>query len=144
MHFILSRRLAAISFAVLTAFSACRKTTTNAATFAGHYQGTVLKIMNTTDTSSKDWELQLLPTTTYDQLEIVPSILVTSKIQLIGNQFSISPVSIGTNAQVQFFEYGNGYFNENSLIFEFHQDQLSLSTGNLVTAVTWKGALRKH
>jgi hypothetical protein len=144
MHFILSGRLAPVSFAVLAAFSACRKTTTNAATFAGHYKGTVLKIINTTDTSSKDWELQLLPTTTYDQLEIVPSILVTSQIQLQGNQFSISPVSIGTNAEVQFFEYGRGYFTGNSFIFELHQDQLSLNTGNLVTAVTWKGALHKH
>lgn len=122
----------------------CKKEITNAATLAGDYKGTLQKWVNAQDPVNSSWEMQLKPSINFNQLQMSPSLLVTSLLQLKGKNFTIATTVIGNNGTEEFVEYGSGMFTGNAVSVELHQNQRSLNNRTLTHTITWKGMLYRQ
>jgi hypothetical protein len=88
--------------------------------------------------------LTWLPTSNYNQLQLVNDMINTCTATISGSSLTIPSAVIGRNRDYTFVDYGKGEFKGTTFSFEFHRDVIRISNNKVEQSYVWKGTMERQ
>jgi hypothetical protein len=134
---------------ILLAFVSCKKdsgtTATSANTTTGNYVGNInVSVNNIPIGTLNNKSVVISPGGSATDLSIATGVINSNTATLSGNVFTIPRHTVSTTTSYNTVEYGTGTFTNNTLVIDFHQDQVNPTTSAVMGAGEWVGTLIKQ
>jgi hypothetical protein len=136
-----------VLLALCLSASACKKDSgnTNTSTSTGSYTGSMNVFVNGVAVSTLlNKTVVLSPGTGSTDLTLQTGVIFSTSGNISSNGFTIPKHTVSSTAYFNVIEYGIGTFSNNTLVVDFHQDQVSPATNAVLGTGEWTGTLIKQ